>query len=88
MTTTIRLRIKKDIDAATEKKILKLKGNLIAQSFTDIIHFDDEGEDYYINYFTVAPAIKDEVMEHIHQNIEKAGLMTIMELLASPSAKK
>ena len=51
MTTPIRLRIIKDIDAATEKKILKLKGSLIIEGFTEIIHISDEGEDHYINSF-------------------------------------
>lgn len=59
MTTTIRLRIKKDIDSATEKKVLKLKGSLIAQSYTDLVHFDDDGEEYYINHFSVDAAKKE-----------------------------
>lgn len=74
MNTTIRLRIKKDIDTATEKKILKLKGSLIAQSFTDIIHYDDDGEHHYINFFTVATSRKNEVTAYIHQNIAEAVL--------------
>jgi hypothetical protein len=66
--------IKKDIDTATEKKILKLKGSLIAQSFTDIIHFDDDGEYNYINFFTVTVSRKDDVIAHIRQGIADLGL--------------
>ena len=51
MYTTIRFRIKKEIDTPTARMILKLKGSLIAQSYTDIIHFEDEGEDFYMHYF-------------------------------------
>lgn len=80
MTTTIRLRIKKEMDATTEKKVLKLKGNLIAQSFTDIIHYDDDGEDYYINYFTVAASRKDEAMAYLGQNIKGTDLEEIISL--------
>ena len=51
MHTTIRFKIRKDIDSPTARKILKLKGCLITQSYTDIIHFDDEGEDFYVHSF-------------------------------------
>lgn len=80
MTTTIRLRIKKEMDATTEKKVLKLKGNLIAQSFTDIIHYDDDGEDYYINYFIVVASRKDEAMAYLGQNIKETDLEEIISL--------
>ncbi len=81
MNTTIRLRIKKDIDTATEKKILKLKGSLIAQSFTDIIHYDDDGLDFYINYFSVNPNSKKEVIDYIEVYITDAGVMDIIALV-------
>jgi len=81
MNNTIRLRIKKDIDALTEKKILKLKGSIIAQSFTDIIHFDDDGEDFYVNYFLVAPGKRDEIIAYIRSYIESAMLPTLIEIV-------
>lgn len=65
MNTTIRLRIRKELDPATEKKIIRLKGGLIARNFTDIIHFDEESEDYYIHYFTVETSRKTEVTDYI-----------------------
>ncbi|PZR19106.1 MAG: hypothetical protein DI539_15145 [Flavobacterium psychrophilum] len=64
MTTIIRFRVKKDIDPVTARKILKLKGNLIAQSFTDIIHFDDDGEEFYIHYFTISSERKLDVITY------------------------
>lgn len=81
MTTTIRLRIRKDIDTPTEKKILKLKGSLIAQSFTDIIHYDDEGEHHYINFFTIEASKKDEVTAYIRQSIAETKLEEAIDLV-------
>ena len=83
MNTIIRLRIKKDIDTATEKKILKLKGSLIAQSFTDIIHYDDDGEHYYINFFTIETSKKDKVTAHINQSITENKLEEAIDLVVS-----
>jgi len=77
---TIRLNIKKDIDPVTEKKILRLKGSLIAGGFTDIIHFDD-GDDHYINYFSVAAIKKAEAVAHIRKNIEEMALEEFVHLL-------
>ena len=80
MNKTIKLRIKKEIDSATEKKILKLKGSLIAQAFTDIIHFDDDGVDFYINYFNIETDKKDSAILFVtnylnENNIEGLELM-------------
>jgi hypothetical protein len=81
MTTTIRLRIKKDIDAATERKIRKLKGSLIAQSFTDIIHFEDDGEDFYIHYFITASEKKQDAITHTSLFISEEALTDVVEFL-------
>jgi hypothetical protein len=81
MTTTIRLRIPKDIDAATERKIRKLKGSLIAQSFTDIIHFDDDGEDYYIHYFITPSVKKDDAITFISSFLSEEALTEIATIL-------
>lgn len=79
-TITIRLTIQKDIDPATEKNVLRLKGGLIAGGFTDIIHFDD-GDDHYINSFSVAAIRKDEVVAHIRKNVEEMALEKFVQLL-------
>ncbi|MFP9097741.1 hypothetical protein ACLI09_01700 [Flavobacterium sp. RHBU_24] len=77
MTATIRLRIKKDIDTATEKKILKMKGGLISQSFTDLVHFDDDGEEYYINHFSVENAKKEAAILFITDFIAANSIQAI-----------
>lgn len=77
MTTTIRFRIPKDIDSATERKIRKLKGSLIAQSFTDIIHFDDDGENFYIHYFTTPSGKKHDAITFISSFITEEALTEV-----------
>lgn len=74
MNTTIRLRVKKDIDTATEKKILMLKGSLITHYYTDIIHFDDEGEESYVHFFTTDTSRKKEVLDFVASRIHEAAL--------------
>jgi len=81
MNTIIRLKIKKDIDTATEKKILKLKGYLIAQSFTDLIHYDDEDEDNYTHYFTAEASKRKEIVAYIVSYIHE---MDIAEVVTIP----
>lgn len=81
MTTTIRFRVRKDIDAGTERKILKLKGSLIAQSFTDIIHFEDDGEDFYIHYFTTASDKQQEAIAYISLAIAEEVLTDTVFIL-------
>jgi hypothetical protein len=81
MNTTIRLRIRKELDHATEKKIIRLKGGLIARNFTDIIYFDDDQDDFYMHYFTVETSRKREVSEYITACITNDALFSVVELL-------
>lgn len=78
---TITLRVPKDIDAATERKIRKLKGSLIAKSLTDIIHFDDDGEAFYIHYFTTLPEKKQEALNYISLFIAEDALTDVVVIL-------
>ena len=83
MNTTIRLTIKKEVDTITARKILKLKGQLIAQSFTDLIHYDDVDEDNYVHYFTTEASKKQTVTEYITSYIQEANLIEAVRLLKS-----
>ncbi|AWH86318.1 hypothetical protein HYN59_14915 [Flavobacterium album] len=78
MNTTVRLKIKKEVDTPTARKILKLKGSLIAGSFTDIIHFDDADESNYIHYFTVSFSQKEAAIAIIDTIIANEGLEGIV----------
>lgn len=81
MLVTIRLRVPKDIDITTEKKVLKLRGSLIARGFTDIIYFEEEGPEHYIHYFTTETALINEVTGYITTCIATESLSDTIELL-------
>ena len=81
MNTTIRLMVKKEVDIATARKILKLKGSIIANSFTDLIHYDDAGEDDYIHYFITPTAKREQAREYIASYISDQGLREAVAIL-------
>ncbi|MDW8850125.1 hypothetical protein SD960_08490 [Flavobacterium sp. MMLR14_040] len=53
MNKTIKLRVKKEIDRKSELEVLKLKGTLITKGYTEIIHIEDENEDFELHYISV-----------------------------------
>lgn len=65
MNKTIKLRVKKEIDRESELKILKLKGTLITKGFTEIIHIEDENEDFYLNTFSTYAVLIKEAEKYI-----------------------
>ena len=81
MPVTIRLRVPKDIDIATEKKVLKLRGGLIARGFTDIIYFEEDGPEHYIHYFTTERALVNVARDYIADCIVTETLSDTIELL-------
>ncbi|WP_159798915.1 hypothetical protein [Flavobacterium sp. MK4S-17] len=81
MPVTIRLKISRDIDTATEKKVLKLRGSLIARGFTDIIYFEEEGPEHYVHYFTSETALANEAKGYIAHCIVTESLSDTIELL-------
>jgi len=81
MIATIRLKIQKDITPDREKKILKLKGSLITNGFTDIVYITDEGLDYHINHFTVTAETKGEALEFIKSYVSNHGLTDLVTVL-------
>lgn len=81
MYTTIYFRIRKEVDTPTARKILKLKGSLIAESYTDIIHFEDEGEDFYMHYFQSINTKSTQAFDFIKTFSEENNLKDIIILL-------
>jgi len=79
MNRTIRIRIKKEIDSATENKIIQLKGILISRGFTDVIYFDDEDDSYHINSFSAEK--RNEAIEQISSYITERSLQGSITIL-------
>jgi len=81
MNKVIRIRIRKDLDSRQHKNILELKGSLIAQGYTDIIHINDEDEEFYINSFTTTNDKAKEVLNYVENVLEARQLSTSAWLL-------
>lgn len=87
MDKTIKLRVKKEIDRSNELKILKLKGSLITKGYTEIIHIEDENEDFYLNSFSTSPDHKKEAEDFVLDYISTNDLGDTITLLSTQNKK-
>lgn len=83
MNKTIKLRVKKEIDRESELKVLKLKGTLITKGYTEIIHIEDENEDFYLNTFSTSTDLKKEAENYILDYISSHNVNDIITLLST-----
>ena len=83
MNKTIKLRVKKEIDRESELKVLKLKGTLITKGYTEIIHIEDENEDFYVNTFSTSTDLKKEAENYILDYISSHNVNDIISLLST-----
>jgi len=83
MNKTIKLRVKKDIERESELKVLKLKGTLITNGYTEIIHIEDENEDFYVNTFSTSIDLKKEAENYILDYISSHKVNDIITLLST-----
>lgn len=83
MDKTIKLRVKRELDTANELKILKLKGTLITEGFTEIIHIADENEDFYLNSFSISPDNKKKAEDFVLNYISSHNLTDTITLITS-----
>lgn len=83
MNKTIKLRVKKEIDRGNELKVLKLKGTLITKGYTEIIHIEDENEDFYVNTFSTSIDLKKEAENFILDYISSHNVNDIITLLST-----
>jgi hypothetical protein len=83
MNKTIKLRVKKEIERESELKVLKLKGTLITNGYTEIIHIEDENEDFYVNTFSISIDLKKEAENYILDYISSHNVNDIITLLST-----
>ena len=83
MNKTIKLRVRKEIDRESELKVLKLKGTLITKGYTEIIHIEDENEDFYVNTFSTSTDLKKEAENYILDYISSHNVNDIITLLST-----
>lgn len=74
MYITIKLKIRKELDAHQQQNTIKLKGNLISKGYTEIIHILDYDDEFHINSFEITYETKIEVQEYITEFINKENL--------------
>lgn len=84
MDKIIKLRVKKEFDRVNELKVLKLKGTLITKGFTEIIHIEDENEDFYLNTFSTAPEQKKDAENYVLEYISTNNLNETISLINIP----
>lgn len=83
MDKTIKLRVRKEICNGDELKVLKLKGALIANKYTEIIHIADENDDFYLNSFTTSPENKKEIEHFVLDYISDNNLKDTITLVSA-----
>jgi len=83
MDKTIKLRVKREVDTSSELKILKLKGTLITERFTEIIHIADENEDFYLNSFSISSENKKMAEDFVLNYISTNNLTDTITLISS-----
>lgn len=81
MDKMIKLRIKKEITNNIELKVLKLKGTLLTKGYTEIIHIEDENEDFYLNSFSTTPDHKKEAEDFVLDYISLNNLSDAISLV-------
>lgn len=84
MDKIIKLRVKKEIDRGNELKVLKLKGTLITKGYTEIIHIEDENEDFYLNTFSTSPEQKKDAENYVLEFISTNDLNDTISLISTP----
>jgi hypothetical protein len=83
MNKTIKLRVKKEIERESELKVLKLKGTLITNGYTEIIYIEDENKDFHVNTFSTSIDLKKEAENYILDYISSHNLNDIITLLST-----
>lgn len=70
----MKLKVRKELDSKQQLNVLKLKGSLIAKGYTEIIHIQDQDDEYHINSFDIPADSVTEVHEYITSFISRENL--------------
>ncbi len=80
MEKAIQLKVRKDLDAREQHRVLKLKGSLISKGYTEIIHILDQDEEYHINTFETDSDKRSEARQYIAAFIDQESLQQAVSL--------
>lgn len=70
----MKLKVRKELDGRQQSNIIKLKGSLISNGYTEIIHILDQDEEFHINSFEIEKGTDSEVREFITAFIAREQL--------------
>ena len=65
MEKTIRLKVRRELSAGQHHTVIKLKGSLISKGYTQIIHIEDQDEEFHLNSFEVPAEKQIDAREYI-----------------------
>ncbi|MEN2416305.1 hypothetical protein [Flavobacterium mesophilum] len=74
MGKAIKLQIRKELDGHQQLNVIRLKGSLISNGYTEIIHINDFDDEFHINTFETSPNNADEVLNFINVFINQKEL--------------
>lgn len=74
MEKAVKMQIRKDLNGRQQQDIIKLKGSLISNGYTQIIHIMDQDEEFHINSFETEDEKRNEVHDFIKTFVDKADL--------------
>lgn len=82
MKSAIKLQARKELNSLQHLDIIKLKGGLISNGYTEIIHITDKDDEFHMNCFETGIENKDEVHEFIKTFINKTDLRDIVNIFS------
>ncbi|WP_371258442.1 hypothetical protein [Flavobacterium sp. Root420] len=68
------------MDALKQNKVIRLKGSLISKAYNEIIHIEDQDDEFHINSFETDPRNRNEVMQYIEAFIGMENLSDTVSL--------
>lgn len=74
MGKAIKLQIRKELNGYQQLNVIRLKGSLISNGFTEIIHINDFDDEFHINTFETLPSETDAVLDFINSFIQQKDL--------------
>lgn len=77
----IKIKYKRNLDNVNDRKILRLKGAIIREKFTDVIYIEDQDEENYVSSFIVDSSVKVNVIAFITDYLNRESINEIVEIL-------
>lgn len=74
MEKAIKMQIRKDLNGQQQLNVIRLKGSLISNGYTEIIHINDYDDEFHMNSFETSVENRGKVQDFINAFISKAQL--------------